>query len=151
MKSLLIATLTLASIMISGISAAEVPYGAWQGGQDRALRYEAPQEDTVTCMALYCTEPKLKRETPSHPTRDESEHESRYEIPSSEIADLIKGLNRDPRDEEIVVKDPRMPAKPATERDARDAYWKALRRHAKGHGTIEQVESAHRELLPYRR
>ena len=148
MKTLILTTLSL----ISGAAVAEIPYSAWQGDQRAPLRYEVASGDTSQCLALYCTEPKLDRERPAYPvegTPRESGREARYEIPSKEIADLIKGLDGYDKDD-IVVKDPSLPIKPATERDARDAYWKALRQHANGRGTIEQVESAYRELLPYR-
>lgn len=144
MKTLLLTTLTL----VSGVAVAElpkVPYGAWQ--QDRAVAYEAPQDDTVTCMALYCTEPQLEPVESDAPYPGKTD----YEIPTKEIADILKNLDSFQSKDDIVVKDPGVPAKPTTERGARDAYWKALRQHANGSGTIEQVESAYRELLPYRR
>ena len=139
MKSILLASLTL----VSGVVAAEIPYGAWQ--QDRVVGYEVPQDETAKCLSLQCSQPQLREDTA---TRYPSE--TRYEIPSKEIADILKNLDSFKGKEDIVVKDPTLPAKPATERDARDAYWKALRQHANGRGTIEQVESAYRELLPYR-
>ena len=115
-------TLIVASLcLVSGMAVAEIPYGAWQQGG-------AWQQD--------------------HPIAYDIP-DAQYQIPSKEIADIIKGLDFDKHD--IVIKDPHLPVKPVTERDARDAYWKALRQHANGKGTIEQVEAAYRELLPYRK
>ena len=112
---------------------------------DHSIGYELSKDDSVSCMAAYCTNPVYKPDVSTYAS------ETRYELPSKETADIIKGLDTYHDKEDVVVKDPRVPAKPTTERDARDAYWKALRQHANGSGTIEEVESAYRELLPYRK
>ena len=39
----------------------------------------------------------------------------------------------------------------ASAQAARDQFYRTLHRHADGVGTIEDVEGAYRELLPFRR
>ena len=69
-------------------------------------------------------------------------------------AEIIEGPETDSRTQRILDllkhQEPVAP-KPQTERQARDEFYKSLHRHADGRGTIEEVEAAYRELLPYRR
>jgi hypothetical protein len=54
-------------------------------------------------------------------------------------------------DPEPVLPEVEPKPKPATEQAARDQFYRTLHRHADGVGTIEDVEGAYRELLPFRR
>ena len=131
-------------LLAAGSATAEVPYGSWSGDAPVELPEYAGvvgADDTVRCMALYCTDPQPEA---AYPEKTVIEPGTDYglEIPPQEISDLIKDLETSPR--EVT------PAQ-ASERDARDAYWRALRAHAEGAGSIEEVESAYKHLLPYRR
>ena len=72
------------------------------------------------------------------------------ELPGRGLPDAE--LNRRLKDDAPpVAPAPEPRAKPKSENAARDEFYRQLHRHADGRGTLEEVEDAYRDLLPFRR
>ena len=108
-------------------------------GSYRSLR----EHDTVSCMALGCPGSRYgygevvdRTRVVELPGRPSAEAELSRRLKDDEVAELPRA---EPR------------AKPKNEQAARDEFYRRLHRHADGRGTLEEVEDAYRDLLPYRR
>ena len=85
------------------------------------------------------TQPRL-----SYPREEVIEIPAPFD-PASEILRRLKDEPQEP----VTRVEPR--PVPESEGAARDEFYRALRQHADGAGTIEQVEAAYQHLVPYRR
>lgn len=146
-------TLTLAIAIAGGVAQADpVPFSAWQTAAD----------DTVTCTAIGCQEGDYQR-YPEYAPRYGSDSgyqgtDPRLSYPQNEVIEesepfdptneILRRLKDEPL-EPITRVEPR--PVPESEGAARDEFYQALRQHADGAGTIEQVEAAYQHLIPYRR
>jgi hypothetical protein len=134
MKRCLIPSAVCVALLLGSASAsaqsASYPYGAW-GGDSSFDRSDHPvlQQDQDEGIPS-------NRRVVELPGRDGT------------LNDISRRLKEDP--EPFVPKAEPKP-KPATEQAARDEFYRNLHRHADGVGTIEDVEGAYRELLPFRR
>lgn len=120
-------TLTLTAALVTGAAQA-----------DPLAHIDWPQaDDTVHCLAIGCAETdewQLPEFTPEPFVPQPGYH---WPVESGEAA--IPNVRLAPI------------ALPQMEDEVRADYYRALRSHADGKGTIEQVEEAYQRLLPYQR
>ncbi|MFV2091380.1 MAG: hypothetical protein ACC642_12030 [Pseudomonadales bacterium] len=82
--------------------------------------------------------------------RSSLDRTSVVELPGRGLPDAE--LNRRLKDDEpLVAPEVKPRPKPKSEQAARDEFYRRLHRHADGRGTLEEVEDAYRDLLPFRR
>ena len=169
MKKLSISiSLTLA--LSAGLASAEpFPTDGWSHSGD----------DTVRCMAIGCDPSDYERypeyapplgqgfgDAPGHgpgygPGYSQPEAPVELYIPVTPGEHAGYGSHFDPEIGELLEHLPLEPSHgfgevetappPVTEESARDDFYRTLREHANGSGTIEQVEEAYQRLQPFRR
>jgi hypothetical protein len=140
----------------SAATAQPAPYGGWQGDDD----------DVYTCAAIGCREGDYERYPEYAPQPidaadpDPEAEPAPYSEPAPDregigvphrydpTADILKRL----ADEPLPALSRGAPREePASEDRARQGFYRAIREHADGAGSLEEVEAAYRHLLPYRR
>ena len=140
MKSLIVLLLFVAA----GAAQAQ-PYHFAPSLFDSRVGHEtrAPSgDDTVRCMAIGCAEGDYERYPEYAPEREPIEEEQPFDL----TAEILKRLESQPPLERAQPQ-----PLPQSEDEARDAYYRAIRMHADGAASIEDVEAAYGHLLPYRR